>query len=105
MRREEKWMTNYRMLESYVIEHGQFPDKKKVDNRGLLNWWKYNMKKLKAGTLCPQQLELLERLSEARTTHRPWGKGEVKKSVGGVRLNQNDVPVCNMTQASEDFPK
>lgn len=35
-------MEHYCLLKKYVSEHGHLPDKKKVENRGLLNWWKYN---------------------------------------------------------------
>ncbi len=42
MDREETWNKNYQALKAYVEEHKQFPDKKKVENRALLNWWKYN---------------------------------------------------------------
>lgn len=38
MTNEEKWMEHYSLLKKYVSEHGHLPDKKKVENRGLLNW-------------------------------------------------------------------
>ena len=38
MDREETWNKNYQALKAYVEEYKQFPDKKKVENRALLNW-------------------------------------------------------------------
>ena len=50
-RNEEKWNANYLALKEYILAHGHLPDKKKVENRGLLNWWKYNKKCGKLGKL------------------------------------------------------
>ena len=51
MDREDTWNKKYQALKAYVEEHKQFPDKKKVENRALLNWWKYNKKRMKQGFL------------------------------------------------------
>ena len=45
------WWGNYEALKRYVLERGHLPDKHVVENRALLNWAKYNRKKIKAGTL------------------------------------------------------
>ena len=68
MTNEEKWMEHYSLLKKYVSEHGHLPDKKKVENRGLLNWWKYNKKRAKQGLLPPDRLALLKTLSDMRLT-------------------------------------
>ena len=49
--REQNWLNGYEALKHYIEEHKQLPDKKKVENRGLLNWWKYNKKRMKQGAL------------------------------------------------------
>lgn len=49
--RAEAWQDNYDALCAYVKVHRQFPDKKKEESRGLLNWWKYNKKRIKQGKL------------------------------------------------------
>ena len=69
MKREETWTLNYRRLSDYVTEHHQFPDKKKVENRALLNWWKYNVKQLKDNKLDERRRSLLQELSEMRVVH------------------------------------
>lgn len=46
---EKKWAENYELLKEYIAEHRQLPDKKKVEHRSLLNWWKYNRKLIRQG--------------------------------------------------------
>lgn len=63
---ESKWLAHYNELLSYVEEHHQLPDKKKPDNRNLLNWWKYNRKCIKAGKQNADRLEKLRKINEMR---------------------------------------
>lgn len=65
--RERKWKENYGALKAYVEVHKQFPDKKKTEHRSLLNWWKYNKKCVKNNKLTPEQVRLLQELSDMRT--------------------------------------
>ncbi len=67
---EQKWFEKYELLKEYVKIHHQFPDKKKVENRSLLNWWKYNKKRIKEGKVKDDKLILLEELSNMRDIHR-----------------------------------
>lgn len=70
MDREETWNKNYQALKAYVEEHKQFPDKKKVENSALLNWWKYNKKRMKQGAMTEDKQTLLLELSNMRTVHK-----------------------------------
>ena len=70
MDREETWNKKYQALKAYVEEYKQFPDKKKVENRALLNWWKYNKKRMKQGAMTEDKLALLLELSNMRTVHK-----------------------------------
>ena len=63
---EEKWLSHYKALRCYLEANHQLPDKKKVENRGLLNWWKYNKRLLKTGRLTEERLELLRQLNALR---------------------------------------
>lgn len=63
---ETKWLAKYLQLKEYVEQHHQLPDKKKVENRGLLNWWKYNKKLAKQGKLSEEKLRMLQELSDSR---------------------------------------
>ncbi len=63
---ELKWLDNYNQLKQYIELHRHLPDKKKVDNRGLLNWWKYNKRLIKQGKLDAERTALLQELSAMR---------------------------------------
>lgn len=63
---ETKWLAKYLQLKEYVEQYHQLPDKKKVENRGLLNWWKYNKKLAKQGKLSEGKLRMLQDLSDSR---------------------------------------
>ena len=63
---KERWQNNYGELLAYVKEFHHLPDKKKTENRRLLNWWKYNKKCAKEGKLNTEKINLLRTLSEMR---------------------------------------
>ena len=71
MNRDEQWFYNYALLKAFIEETGHLPNKKKVENRGLLNWWKYNKKLIKAGKLDVERMQLLDELSNMRTSIEP----------------------------------
>ena len=66
MKNALRWQQNYDLLKAYIAEHHQLPDKKKVENRGLLNWWKYNKKLAKLDKLSEEKLRMLQELSDSR---------------------------------------
>lgn len=68
MTHEEMWLEKYALLKQFIEENGHLPNKKKVENRGLLNWWKYNMKLVKQGRIDGERLRLLQELSDMRTS-------------------------------------
>ena len=45
MTHEESWNQNFELLKAYIEEHHHLPDKKKVENRGLLSWAKYQVER------------------------------------------------------------
>lgn len=71
MKNETRWLENYEQLKLFIQEHGHLPNKKKVDNRGLLNWWKYNQKLIRRGALDEERCQMLQRLSDMRTSIAP----------------------------------
>ena len=68
------WRENYEALKRYVLERGHLPDKHVVENRALLNWVKYNRKKIKAGTLDNEKRELFESLLATRSNEHTGGR-------------------------------
>lgn len=71
---EENWMIHYNELKAYVAVHRHFPDKHKVEFRGLLNWAKYTRKKIKAGTQDNEKREIFESLLATRSTEHTGGR-------------------------------
>lgn len=61
-----KWQAHYEELREYLEAHRQLPDKKKVEHRGLLNWWKYNKKLAKSGKLGDEWRQQLAELNAMR---------------------------------------
>ena len=68
-RRESVWNTRYVELKAYIEKFGQLPDKRRVDNRALLNWWKYNRRLLKNGKLDEERTLLITNLGNMRKVH------------------------------------
>lgn len=68
-RRESVWNTRYAELKACIEEFGQLPDKRRVDNRALLNWWKYNRRLLKNGKLDENRTLLITNLGNMRKVH------------------------------------
>ena len=68
------WRENYEALRRYVLERGHLPDKHVVENRALLNWAKYNRKKIKAGTLETDKVQLFEELLALRSNEHTGGR-------------------------------
>lgn len=63
---EDKWNANYDALKAFVETYRHLPNKKKVENRGLLNRWKYNQRLIKQGKLAVERVQLLSELSKMR---------------------------------------
>lgn len=68
MTREENWNRNFELLKAYIEEHHHLPDKKKVENRGLLSWAKYQRKRIKAGALDEEKQKMFQKLMDSRST-------------------------------------
>ena len=64
-----KWLANYNALKQYIADNRHLPDKKKEENRGLLNWWKYNKRCAKQGKLDKERINMLQTLSDMRELH------------------------------------
>lgn len=61
---------NYESPKVYISKQHHLPNKKKVEHRGLLNWWKYNMKLIKQGKSSSEKERILKELSDMREEHR-----------------------------------
>ena len=74
MTRDELWYRNFELLKAYVAEHHHLPDKKKVEDRGLLNWAKFQRKKIKAGDLDEEKARLFQELMSTRSNEHTGGR-------------------------------
>ena len=72
---EKNWQRNYEAMKVFISGHHQLPDKHKVEDRGLLNWWKYNMKKIRRGELSEEKKVMLCQLSDMRKVKRRTWRG------------------------------
>lgn len=67
MRNDERWLENYGALKQWTLEHGHFPNRAKIEGRGLLNWFKYNAKLIKQGKLSPEREDMIHRQEGMRS--------------------------------------
>lgn len=75
MTHSESWHQNFELLKTYIEEHHHLlPDKKKVENRGLLSWAKFQRKKIKAGTLDEEKARLFLELMDSRSKEHTGGR-------------------------------
>ena len=61
-------------MKAYVAEHYHLPDKKKVENRGLLSWAKYQRKRIRAGALDEEKTRLFLELMSSRSDEHTGGR-------------------------------
>ena len=73
---DDKWMGNYEALKVYIDEHHHLPNKHKETDRNKLSWWKYQMKKKKAGMLTEEQIVMLQTLADSRSKEHTGGKDD-----------------------------
>ena len=85
MTHEESWQQNFELLKAYIEEHHHLPDKKKVENRGLLSWAKYQRKRIKAGALNEERKRQFEELLDSRSDEHTGGR---RKKVSDPELWQ-----------------
>lgn len=76
MTNEERWNLNYEALKAHVAETGHFPNKH--DKR--LNWAKFQMKKIKAGTMETERQRLFEELMALRSGQHTGGRRKTSPS-------------------------
>ena len=74
MTHDESWHQNFELLKAYIEEHHHLPDKKKVENRGLLSWAKYQRKRIKAGALDEEKTRLFLELMDSRSKEHTGGR-------------------------------
>ena len=71
---------HYEALRGYVLGHCHLRHHCMVENRSLLNWAKYNRKKINAATLDPERQRLFEELMAMRSIEHTGGRRRKEQS-------------------------
>ena len=70
---EANWQRKYAELCDFLLEKGHMPSKRRVEDRRLLNWWKYNKKCRNAGLLSEERCKLLDEIRPPVIEEHPTG--------------------------------
>lgn len=75
MTNEERWYQNFECLKAYIAEHGHLPSKSpELGVKWMLNWAKYQRRKIKDGTLDDEKKVMFEELMAARSAAHTGGR-------------------------------
>lgn len=64
MTQDERWMTRYKEVVSFIETNYRNPSKYRIEEHDMLNWLKANRKVLNAGKLKPNRVEMFNKLLE-----------------------------------------
>ena len=71
MTQDEKWITKYNEVNTFVVTNKRNPSRYDPMERGLYcNWLHHNRKQLNAGTLKPERIEKFRKLLELTEQYR-----------------------------------
>lgn len=62
MTQEERWMTRYKEVISFIETNHRNPSRHRIEEHNMLNWLKATRKRMNAGELKPERVVLLEKL-------------------------------------------
>ena len=71
MTQEEKWITKYNEVKTFIVSNKRNPSRYDSMERGLyFNWLHHNRKQMNAGTLKPERVEKFRKLLEMTEQYR-----------------------------------
>jgi predicted house-cleaning noncanonical NTP pyrophosphatase (MazG superfamily) len=70
MTQEEKWMTRYNEVGSFIESNNRNPSRHRIEEHDYLNWLKANRKALNAGKMKPERMEKFRKLLEMTEQYR-----------------------------------
>ena len=71
MTQDEKWITKYNEVKTFILINKRNPSRYDPMERGLYcNWLHHNRKQLNAGTLKPERVEKFKKLLEMTEQYR-----------------------------------
>lgn len=62
MTQEERWMTRYNEVVSFIKTNHRNPSRHRIEEHDMLNWLKANRKTMNAGELKAERLEMFKTL-------------------------------------------
>ena len=76
MTQEERWMTRYNEVVSFIGTNHRNPSRHRLEEHDMLNWLKANRKALNAGKMKPERVEKFRKLLQMTEQYRrknQWG--------------------------------
>ena len=70
MTQDEKWLTRYNEVKSFIESNHRNPSKHRIEEHDMLNWLKANRKVLNAGKMKPERVEKFRKLLEMTEQYR-----------------------------------
>ena len=62
MTQEERWLTRYNEVIVFIESNHCNPSRHRIEEHDMLNWLKANRKRMNAGKMKPERLEMFRRL-------------------------------------------
>lgn len=64
MTQDELWLKNYKEVLDFMETNHRNPSRHRIEEHDMLNWLKATRKKMNAGELKPERVELFQKLLE-----------------------------------------
>ena len=64
MTQEERWMVKYKEVVDFIQTNHRNPSRHRIEEHDMLNWLKATRKKMNAGELKEERVELFQKLVE-----------------------------------------
>ena len=70
MDQETRWLTRYNEVKTFIEENHRNPSRHRIEEHDMLNWVKANRKRMNAGSLKAERLELFQKLLDLCEQYR-----------------------------------
>ena len=70
MTQDEKWLTRYKEVVSFIETNHRNPSKHRIEEHDMLNWVKANRKVMNAGKMKAERVEKFRKLLELTEQYR-----------------------------------
>ena len=70
MDQETRWLIRYNEVKEFIEREHRNPSKHRIEEHDMLNWLKANRKKMNAGELKPERVEMFKRLLSLAEANR-----------------------------------